>query len=229
MIELSAKFEEQYWTYSTCFDPFNNIEDIIEITHDEENGVCIERIWHFIYFFKLLISVKIIDRGQPHDLKFGLNNAIDVISINKNNQSCTEHFEEAALIRIHNGTVVSSECVQAFLVLNTYSHMNVPMVLQTQGTSIYHTNDYYSNSPLWGKWPIQLPWFVFKLSCLKFLLVNERSDLSLIFIQKNMMMTFVSFINTTLKSMVLVQQHSMTSILLSVVILKRDRLDKGQV
>ena len=44
MIELSAKFEEQYWTYSTCFGPFNNMEDIIEITHDEENEVCIEWI-----------------------------------------------------------------------------------------------------------------------------------------------------------------------------------------
>lgn len=90
------------------------------------------------------MSVKIIDRGQPHDLKFGLNNAIDVISINKKTQSCTEHFEEAAFIRIHNGTVVSSECVQATLILNTHSYMNIPMVFQTQGTSIYHTNDFYS-------------------------------------------------------------------------------------
>ena len=89
------------------------------------------------------MSIKIIDRGQPHDLKFGLSKAIDVISINKKNQSCTDTYEEAAFIRIHNGTVVFSECVQASLILNTYSYMNLPIVLQIQGTSIYHTNNFH--------------------------------------------------------------------------------------
>ena len=92
------------------------------------------------------MSVKIIDRGQPHDLMFGLNNDIDVISINENNQSCTESYEEAAFIRIHNGTVVSSECVQAALVLNTHFLMNVPMVFMTKG--LLQLKKYFFNEKL---------------------------------------------------------------------------------
>ena len=43
IIQLSAKLNEQIWTYSTCFDTFNIMEDIIEITNDDETEVCIKR------------------------------------------------------------------------------------------------------------------------------------------------------------------------------------------
>ena len=39
MIELSAKLNEQGWTYWTCFDPFNIMDDIIEIKNDGVNEV----------------------------------------------------------------------------------------------------------------------------------------------------------------------------------------------
>ena len=122
VIELTEKLEGEKWYYLTCFDFYNIQKDIIEIRNKGDKE-----------FSSITVSVKIIDKGKPHDLKFGLNKNIDVISINEKNQSCTKSFEEAAFIRIKNGTIIWSECVQASLLLNTFVPTNIPMVVLREG------------------------------------------------------------------------------------------------
>ena len=137
-IELSQKSEDEYWSYSTCFDYIDIQKDIIEIKNKGENEVSAKKdlIIQFKNVFKFMMSVKIIDKGKPHDLKFGLNKDIDVISINEKNQSCTVDFEEAAFIRVKNGTVIFSECVQASIFLNTFVPTNLPTVVLSEGTFV---------------------------------------------------------------------------------------------
>ena len=131
VIELSKKLEGEKWYYLTCFDFFNIQKDIIEIRNKGDKDVS-----------SIIVSVKIIDKGKPHDLKFGLNKNIDVISINEKNQSCTTSFEEAAFILIKNGTVIWSECVQASLLLNTFAPTNIPMVILRDGMYVMMASSY---------------------------------------------------------------------------------------
>ena len=72
VIELTEKLEGEKWYYLTCFDFFNIQKDIIELRNKGDKE-----------FSSIIVSVKIIDKGKPHDLKFGLNKNIDVISINE--------------------------------------------------------------------------------------------------------------------------------------------------
>ena len=84
--------------------------------------------------------MKIINKGIPHNLKFGENGDLDLITISTKNQKCDENFELARFILISNGEIIESECLKEkrVLILSTKTATNVPMVISSIGEYLFH-------------------------------------------------------------------------------------------
>ena len=83
---------------------------------------------------KVKISVTLIDQGFPENIKFGVKNDLESITINAMNNSCSEEFESAKYIDIRHRQIFESECVKfKVLVLSSYQESTTTKQPPTYG------------------------------------------------------------------------------------------------
>ena len=85
----------------------------------------------FNSYYKVTISLKIINEGIPTKIKFGKNRDLNFITISSSNTTCDENFEIAQRIFIRNGQIMESECgrKERLLVLSTHHSENIPTMI----------------------------------------------------------------------------------------------------
>ena len=80
-----------------CFNSFDAENDILELRRGGDDGV--------------EISVNLVDNGIISKLQFGRNADLDIVEIDTSQDVCGESFESANAIRIQNGVIIKSACV----------------------------------------------------------------------------------------------------------------------
>ena len=101
--------------YSRCFDKndYPNVaNDIFEIRAGGDDGIG--------------IHVSIIDEETRKDLLFGQNAGIDFITIDSNGNYCYDDREAAASIKIQNGAIIESKCVElSWIIMINEGHPSI--------------------------------------------------------------------------------------------------------
>ena len=84
-------------SHHQCFNSFDAENDILELRRGGDDGV--------------EISVNLVNNGIISKLQFGRNADLDIVEIDTSQDICGESFESANAVRIQNGVIIKSACV----------------------------------------------------------------------------------------------------------------------
>ena len=100
VVDFTPSGENFINIHKTCFNSFDEENDIIELRNGGNNGV--------------RISINLISKGVKTQLLFGKNENLIWVALdrrNEDNDSCKSDGEISSFIKIRNGEVIQSACV----------------------------------------------------------------------------------------------------------------------